>query len=282
MPQAPLLGDSFLTRRSWMVQETASQGPWSYPEHRHQGFCDLVVVCHGTLANCCAGQEYRYAAGTVAWVRERDTHAVSGQALRFFNLNVREERLAGLALALGQEPVFRELHQAGSPPAAALGERLAPLVRDLEEFSKHQDYPEATLQLQGLLAGLLVALLLPRVRTGQAPTALPDWLRRGMSYVDAHLERGVSVAALVAVCGKTPEHVARSFARSLGSSPSTWINRQRLERAAMLLGTGNREILDICYSLGFNSPSYFYRLFRARYGVTPKQYRQRTNPFFLR
>ncbi|WP_300460713.1 helix-turn-helix domain-containing protein [Desulfobacula sp.] len=57
-----------------------------------------------------------------------------------------------------------------------------------------------------------------------------------------------------------------------------YLRTQRLECAAMTLqnkSNDNHTISEVAYHLGFNDLSYFWRLFRKYYGMTPKEYRQR-------
>ena len=49
----------------------------------------------------------------------------------------------------------------------------------------------------------------------------------------------------------------------------------KLKRAAQWLHTQPQlQVADITYKLGFSSPRYFTRCFKAQYGVTPTDYRK--------
>ncbi|MEM6321913.1 MAG: helix-turn-helix transcriptional regulator, partial [Bacteroidota bacterium] len=65
----------------------------------------------------------------------------------------------------------------------------------------------------------------------------------------------------------------RVFKNELGISPIDFINEKRLERAATLLKSSSKKINDICLECGFNSRSYFTRLFKRKYQVSPNAYR---------
>ena len=57
-----------------------------------------------------------------------------------------------------------------------------------------------------------------------------------------------------------------------------YILRRRLEECARLLvdaGHDGRTVTEIAFQYGFNDASHFGRVFRERYGVTPRQYRER-------
>ena len=54
--------------------------------------------------------------------------------------------------------------------------------------------------------------------------------------------------------------------------PTEFIRTIRLKHAARLIREGNHSLTEIGYMCGFNSTSYFYRCFKAQYGVQPGNY----------
>ena len=58
----------------------------------------------------------------------------------------------------------------------------------------------------------------------------------------------------------------------LGISPNEYLRQRRLTLAAQMLGRKNSRVSDICYKVGFNSPSYFAKCFKEQYGVLPAEY----------
>jgi signal transduction histidine kinase/ligand-binding sensor domain-containing protein/DNA-binding response OmpR family regulator len=54
---------------------------------------------------------------------------------------------------------------------------------------------------------------------------------------------------------------------------SEYVQKYRLRKATELLGSG-LQVNEICYDVGFNSPSYFSKCFKAEYGKTVKQYEE--------
>lgn len=55
-------------------------------------------------------------------------------------------------------------------------------------------------------------------------------------------------------------------------SPVELIRLVRMKRAAELIQEGDHRIVEICYLVGFNSSSYFSKLFFRQFGVTPKAF----------
>ncbi|MFW5783119.1 MAG: helix-turn-helix domain-containing protein [Spirochaetota bacterium] len=58
------------------------------------------------------------------------------------------------------------------------------------------------------------------------------------------------------------------------SEASGLVNRLLLDRAERLLRTTLLDVTEIAYSAGFGNLSYFYRLFRERYGCSPRAFRE--------
>lgn len=71
-----------------------------------------------------------------------------------------------------------------------------------------------------------------------------------------------------------PKYLGRRFKEKTGQSVSQYCNRRRLERAATLLSGSDGSVLRIATELGFNNVTYFNRLFKEHYGLTPTEYRK--------
>ena len=58
----------------------------------------------------------------------------------------------------------------------------------------------------------------------------------------------------------------------LDLSPNEYLRLERLKKAAQLLKEGENRVNEICYMVGFNSPSYFAKCFQKQFGVLPKEF----------
>lgn len=57
-----------------------------------------------------------------------------------------------------------------------------------------------------------------------------------------------------------------------GETPNSLIKHTRLNTAAGLLARGEHSISEICYMVGFTSPSYFSKSFSSQFGMTPNDW----------
>ncbi|OAF09978.1 transcriptional regulator [Bradyrhizobium centrolobii] len=94
-----------------------------------------------------------------------------------------------------------------------------------------------------------------------------------LDYIAAHFQEPELNVEIVARCqGISPRYLQRLMASS-GSSFTGHVNELRLQRALKLLTeshAGTQRISDIALEVGFSDVSHFNRLFRARFGDSPR------------
>ncbi len=101
-------------------------------------------------------------------------------------------------------------------------------------------------------------------------------IQRSLDYARAHLEENPSLAELAGAAAFSPYHFHRIFAAFVGETPAEHIRRLKIEKATSeLLMRPEAPVTEIALSCGFATPSAFSRDFRARFGVTPRAYRER-------
>lgn len=127
--------------------------------------------------------------------------------------------------------------------------------------------------LASALAVRLIALQSP-ARTVPPARALPAWrLRRVIEYVDAHLDRDLTLAELAAVADFSPSHFKALFKQAAGVPVHRFVLERRVERARLRLLTGSQSITEIALETGFAHPSHMARWMRRLLGLGPSQIR---------
>jgi transcriptional regulator GlxA family with amidase domain len=98
-------------------------------------------------------------------------------------------------------------------------------------------------------------------------------LLRAKDLADARYGEPLAVADLAAAAGLSPAHFSREFRRAFGESPHQYLLTRRLERAAALLRTTDRSVIEICFAVGLQSPGSFATSFGRIFGRSPLAYR---------
>ena len=84
---------------------------------------------------------------------------------------------------------------------------------------------------------------------------------------------GLVMSDIANACDLSEYYFMKFFKKSLGVTCTEYINLYRLDIASKLLNTTDKSITEIAFETGFNSVSYFNKLFKAKFKVTPKEFR---------
>ena len=104
---------------------------------------------------------------------------------------------------------------------------------------------------------------------GAAPTKKHTLLAPAEVYIAAHPDEKVSIALLARQCHLSESFFRKKFGEAYGVSPKEYCLQMRLDRAKTLLELGELNVSQVSNLLGFSSPSYFSRIFRKKFGVSP-------------
>ena len=78
---------------------------------------------------------------------------------------------------------------------------------------------------------------------------------------------------MIALSGRSREHLSRSMKKYMNTTISEFINDLRLNYIANMLRNSNKKISDIIFDSGFNTLSLASTLFVKKYGMNMRQFR---------
>ena len=93
-------------------------------------------------------------------------------------------------------------------------------------------------------------------------------------YADVHFKQQITLKTLSKLYFLNEKYAGRLFHEQVGTSFNRYVTDIRLNNAALLLKTTDKSILTAALESGFNSISYFNRMFKGYYGKTPGEYRK--------
>lgn len=94
------------------------------------------------------------------------------------------------------------------------------------------------------------------------------------AWISGRIDQRTTPAQLAKHLDYSPGHFARIFRRSYGLSPRSWLVRERLRYAGMLLRESHHRISEIADRLGYPDPYFFSRQFHQVFGMSPRQWRR--------
>lgn len=102
---------------------------------------------------------------------------------------------------------------------------------------------------------------------------LMERVKRMLDYFHSHYQKSISVEQLAKQANICKRECQRDFKKVLGLTPTQYFEQYRLAMSLRLLTESSCSIIEIADQCGFQSPSYFTKLFREKYGVTPTAFR---------
>lgn len=94
-------------------------------------------------------------------------------------------------------------------------------------------------------------------------------------YIENNLCNDISLENLSDYLGMNPNYVSKLFHTVMGKTFIEYVTDMKMQRASQLLIETKRTVQEISDLLGYRSTPHFIRVFKERYGLTPKQYQKR-------
>lgn len=95
-------------------------------------------------------------------------------------------------------------------------------------------------------------------------------------YIAAHFaDDTLSISDISAFLNMSASHICTMFKKETGDTINNYLTDYRLKKAQQYLSETLLSVSDVSTKVGYKDNSYFGRLFRKRFGVTPNEYRNR-------
>lgn len=114
-------------------------------------------------------------------------------------------------------------------------------------------------------------------RSGRAQSPHDSKMKKALRYIDAHLSDELRLEEVAAHVYLSPYYFSKLFKKYHGIGFNAWVNRQRMASAREMLCHSDWSIASIARNLGFSQTSYFCKVFRQTYQVTPQAFRLQIN-----
>lgn len=126
-----------------------------------------------------------------------------------------------------------------------------------------------------ILEYLMKLLLTMILRNMNEPKSQEGILAYVLQYIRIHYAEPITLDRLAAMEHISKSYLSRLFKQQTGQTVISYVNSLRIETAKHLLTATRANVNEIAYQVGYASPKYFHRTFRALTGDTPANFRKR-------
>jgi len=99
------------------------------------------------------------------------------------------------------------------------------------------------------------------------------YLKIAMNRIHSNYNTGIYMSDLAKECKISERYLRKLFSIHFESTPQEYCNNLRINKATELLADRSIPIKEIAYQVGYSTPQYFSRMFKEKYGFSPKTYR---------
>ena len=259
----------FYENRKEFFKLDCMQHIMQYPLHIHQ-YIELVHIIKGSVDMQIRDQKYHLTEGDLALIfpnTVHDYHTLSGLGnTRFHILNCYVNYLPlHKSILLSTFPMHPVLH------SDEISEDVWYAEKRLFELYK-TDYDS---NMICSLVSLMLSSILPKLELSDYYALPPQSLSSGiLNYIGNHFREDISLSSVAKHFGIGKYALSRIFSNVLQINFSAYVNSLRLDYACFLLLYTKNDMMDIAIECGYHNLQTFYRIFKAQYSCTPRQYRK--------
>ena len=256
-----------------------------FPPHRHN-FIEVLYVCEGSLTNIIGGKQVVIEAGELLFLNQFTRHEILPAGKNDIAINF---------MIL---PEFFDVAYTMAGSNNVLADFLVNVLRQNEEKGEYLHFRVAeVLQIQNLLENMIYSLVTGRGdqnRINQTTMGLIFlYLLDSVQYAEMrvpnqyenmismttldYIEQNYKTATLTELCVRLhlPMHVlSKMIKKNTGFNFKELLQRKRMNKAIELMCETELPISDIIAAVGYENGSYFHRVFREKYQVTPRAFRE--------
>ena len=254
------------------------------PPHWHDEM-EIINVFDGELNINIDLKTYTVHAGELAIIKPGELHSFSqskDQKCQFLSL-IFSTRL--LENTLGDSTALRYLtplfeNEISCPSIITPDmEGYSQIMQDIDQSFDIYDHKEPfyELALKAKLFDFFYLLLKNCCCVDHAPDPVRKATSRNIKiiidYISENYANTISISELANLLNFSEHYFMRYFKNNMGVTCIEFINDYRLNQAVKLLTEQDKSISEIAIEVGVSNISYFNRIFKKKFGVTPKDYR---------
>ncbi|TQS75915.1 helix-turn-helix domain-containing protein [Ornithinibacillus gellani] len=242
-------------------------------EHYHETY-QILYVMEDEGEITMDGKKHLLTRDQVAFIRPYSKHSILAHSK--LAILVLEFHPTVLESAIHQKLLHDYLHDS---QLIVVSEFEAMGIRQLLRKMLYQQSLDHAFQRMGLEVYLLEILYLLCNALQESIITDANTLRaeKLKKYIDTNYFNVMNAGDISSRLGYSIRHVNTIFKEQYNMTPLQYLTEVRIEAAKKLLLETNNDIISICFEVGFESLSTFYRTFNRYTHISPKKYRTSYN-----
>lgn len=256
-----------------------------FPKHSHN-YIEMIYMCSGTTTHIINGEtKVILETGNLLFLNQNATHEILPAGMEDIAVNfiVMPELFDTIFELTEEENVVRDF-LVGALQQKNIGMdyihfRVAdvlPIQNLIENMIWSLVHKQAHKRnIHKMTMGLLIAQLsnyTDRIANMDANGYEQNMMFSILHYIEENYKEG-TLTELSELCHQSIPGMSRFIKKHSGRTFQQLLMQKRLNQAAFLLTTTRLTVEEVMFAVGYDNSSYFHRIFREKYDMTPKKYR---------
>jgi len=149
-------------------------------------------------------------------------------------------------------------------------------IQDVEVFRKHAEMMFDSCSSLRDLKTKLIAIIEKEVNSQlyEKQQNISIYAQQAKNYIDAHYAETITLDLIAERLHISPVYLSVVFKREAGMNYSKYLTSVRIEKAKALLKSCDMNLTQIANAVGYDSTTYFSKLFKKQMGIKPVEYRR--------
>ena len=257
-----------------------------FPKHRHN-YVEMVYMCAGTTTHIINGsKELTLEEGDLLFLNQNVYHEIlpSGEEDIAVNFIILPEFFDRPISMVERENILRDFLISTLAGDSAINDHLyirtkgiIPVENLLENMiwtliERHPMMDTINQTSMGLLF-MNLSRFADQIGRGDPQQEEQNLLFSVLDYIEHHYQSG-TLAEISELSHLPTYQVSRLLKKRTGKNFKELLQLRKMQQAAYLLQNSTLSIDRIIEHIGYENSSYFYRMFREKYGCSPSEYRE--------
>ncbi|MBO4639199.1 MAG: response regulator [Treponema sp.] len=99
-------------------------------------------------------------------------------------------------------------------------------------------------------------------------------IKKVCDYIEDNLSQDISLEMAAEYAGVSSFYLSKLFKEEKGETYINFVSDKRLDKSCQMLAETDLSIKEITAEVGYNDQNYYSRIFKTKYGLSPKEYRK--------
>lgn len=257
---------------------------YSFPKHRHN-FIEITYVYQGEMNQTIEGKKVKLKKGELIFLNQKIKHEIdiTGENDVIINFLIAPEFLNYILVLFKKENIINRFLLSTIYPENAQAEyllfhiskikRIQNLLKEIIE-TMYNETNTTHIKIRLLIGLLIVELLnhLNKLDSYSEDKYDTKLIMKVLKYIDENY-RNASLKTISAELSQQDYYISRVVKTVTGMTFRELLQNKRLEKAAEFLKNTDMSIETIIKDVGYENATHFYKLFKKKYNMSLKKYR---------